>query len=235
MSKIAIMQPYIFPYIGHFQLIYATDVYVFYDDVNYINRGWINRNKILLNGKEQLFTIPCIDASQNKLIKDVQVLNDKSISKVLTTISAAYKKSPYFTDVFPIIEKTLRFEGDMPISQLAVNSIVSVCAYLDIKRNFKVCSEQGYNNIELRKADRLIDICHKERIDHYINAAGGRAIYSKEYYAERGIKLDFLISERKDYPQFNNTFVPWLSIIDVLMFNSKEEINNVLMQSYHLE
>jgi len=235
MSKIAIMQPYIFPYIGHFQLIHATDIYVFYDDVNYINRGWINRNKMLLNGKEQLFTIPCIDASQNKLIKEVQVLNDKSISKVLTTVSVAYKKSPYFTEVFPIIEKTLRFEGDMPISQLAVNSIINVCGYLEIKRNFKVCSEQGYNNNELKKADRLIDICHKEGVDHYINAAGGRAIYPKEYFSERGIKLEFLISDKKPYVQYKNDFVPWLSIIDVLMFNSKDVVNNVLMQSYHIE
>ncbi len=88
--KIAIMQPYIFPYIGYFQLIHAADVFVFYDDVNYINRGWINRNRILLNGKDQLFTIPCKEASQNKLIKDIEVLADKkAFQKMLTTMLVA--------------------------------------------------------------------------------------------------------------------------------------------------
>ena len=234
MKRIAIMQPYVFPYIGYFQLICATDTFVFYDDVNYINRGWINRNRILLNGKEQLFTIPCIEASQNKLIKDVKVLNDKSISKVMTTIITAYKKSPYFADVFPIIEKTLRFDGDIPVSQLAVNSVINVCEYLHLQRNFKISSEE-YDNRELKKADRLIDICHREGISAYINPSGGREIYSKDYYKDKGIALDFLISDKAEYPQFNYAYVSWLSIIDVLMFNSKDKINNVLMQSYHLE
>lgn len=228
------MQPYVFPYIGYFQLIYASDIFVFYDDVNYINRGWINRNKILLNGKEQLFTIPCVEASQNKLIKDINVLNDKSIAKVLTTISVAYKKAPYFADVFPVIEKTLKFNEDISVAQLAINSVINVCEYLNLQRIFKVSSE-AYDNRELKKADRLIDICHKEDIGVYINPSGGRAIYAKEYFLAKGVALDFLISEKKDYAQFNNTFVPWLSVIDVLMFNSKETINDVNMRSYHLE
>ena len=191
------MQPYVFPYIGYFQLICATDIFVFYDDVNYINRGWINRNKILLNGKEQLFTIPCIDASQNKLI-------------------------------------TLKFDGGMPVSQLAVNSVINVCEYLHLQRSFKISSEE-YDNRELKKADRLINICHIEGINAYINPSGGREIYSKEYYKDRGVRLDFLISDKVEYAQFNNAYVPWLSIIDILMFNSKDKINNVIMQSYHLE
>src|SRR3954471_16575208 len=102
--SIAIMQPYFFPYIGYFQLVHTADVFVFYDDVNFINRGWINRNRILLNGKDWMFTIPCNDASQNKLIKDITVQADvKGMQKMLTTIQTAYKKAPYFADVYPII------------------------------------------------------------------------------------------------------------------------------------
>ena len=234
MNKIAVMQPYVFPYIGYFQLIYAADVFVFYDDVNYINRGWINRNKILLNGKDQLFTIPCIDASQNKLIKDVIVLNDKSISKILTTINIAYKKAPYFADVFPVIEKTFMVEGDISIAQLAINSVINVCEYLNLQRSFKVSSKE-YNNRELKKADRLIDICHIEGITSYVNAVGGKEIYTKEYYLANGVALNFLASDKLEYEQFGNTFVPWLSIIDILMFNSKDKINDIMMRSYHLE
>src|ERR1700749_5112862 len=107
--SISIMQPYVFPYIGYFQLIHATDTFVFYDDVNYINKGWINRNRILLNGKDQLITIPCKEASQNKLIKDIEVLNDrKLLDKLLLTIQTAYKKTPYFNEVFPLIEDIIK-------------------------------------------------------------------------------------------------------------------------------
>src|SRR6185437_13492359 len=101
-------QPYFFPYIGYFQLVYASDVFVFYDDVNYINRGWINRNRILVNGKDQMLTMPCKDASQNKLIMDIEILNnDKTMQNLLATIQMAYKKAPYFRDVYEVIEETI--------------------------------------------------------------------------------------------------------------------------------
>lgn len=239
---IAIMQPYIFPYIGYFQLIYASDVFVFYDDVNFINRGWINRNRILLNGTDHMITVPCKDASQNKLIKDIAVLNDpKAINKLLTTIRTAYSKAPFFTSVFPIIEEVLSTamhpeneESPTNIAGMAAQSVLKICDYLGINRKFRYSSLE-YNNRELKKADRLIDICHVEGIKHYINASGGKAIYTKEYYAEKGIELDFLNSQKYEYTQQNNTFVPWLSMIDVLMYNSIDDINNKILPLYHLD
>ncbi len=232
--KIAIMQPYIFPYIGYFQLVHATDIFVFYDDVNFINRGWINRNRILVNGKDLLFTIPCKEASQNKLIKDIAVLDDaKSLQKTLTTMQAAYKKAPCFAAVYPIIEQVLQVQN-ISVSQMAADSVISVCNYLGLKRTFKVSSEE-YNNRELKKADRLIDICHVEGISNYVNPSGGKEIYTKEYYKSNNVDLDFLVPERIAYSQFNNEFVPWLSIIDVLMFNSKEDICNKILPLYHFE
>ena len=236
---IAIMQPYIFPYIGYFQLIYAADVFVFYDDVNFINRGWINRNRILLNGREQLITIPLQDASQNKLIKDIAVLPDtRNMQKLLGTITAAYAKAPYYKAVYLLIETTLLTAMDTTsetsIATLAINSILNICNYLGLQRNFKTSSE-NYDNRGLKKADRLIDICHREGINHYINASGGKEIYTKEYYAEEGVKLDFLNPELYEYPQFKKPFVPWLSIIDVLMFNSREEIVRDILPCYCLD
>ena len=155
-QRIAIMQPYIFPYIGYFQLVYATDVFVFYDDVNFINRGWINRNRILLNGKEQLFTIPCKDASQNKLIKDIEVLHDpKSMQKTLATIQAAYKKAPFFADVYPLMENIFGVQYEISISQLAIDSVISVCDYLGVIRKFKISSEE-YHNQALKKDTETI-------------------------------------------------------------------------------
>jgi hypothetical protein len=232
--SIAIMQPYTFPYIGYFQLIHASDVFVFYDDVNFINRGWINRNRILLNGKDHLFTIPCSDASQNKLINEVALQDDeKAIQKLLSTFKQAYSKAPYFKDVYSMLEDTL-LAGSKTIAALAIKSVTNICKYLELERTLKISSEE-YDNRELKKADRLIDICHREGITHYINAAGGKEIYTKEYFGERGISLNFLNSVKQEYKQFNNPFVPWLSVIDVLMFNTKEDIVDRILPAYTLE
>jgi len=232
--KIAIMQPYIFPYIGYFQLIHATDVFVFYDDVNYINKGWINRNRILLNGKEHLFTLPCKEASQSKLIMDIEVLEDaKAINKLLATMQAAYRKAPNFNEVYPMAERVLNEGQGAKLSEVAAGSVKAVCEYIGLSRTFKTSSE-CYDNRELKKADRLIDICHREGIKKYVIPSGGQEIYTKEYYGEQGISLSFLVPGRRDYMQFDNSFVPWLSILDVLMFNSKEEIRNNILPQYQL-
>ena len=229
------MQPYIFPYIGYFQLIYAADTFVFYDDVNFINRGWINRNRILVNGKDQLITISCKDASQNKLIKDIEVVNDpKAIIRLLSTIQMAYKKAPYFNDVYPLIEQIMQAKEHATISALAISSIMYVADYLGMKKVFKISSEM-YDNRELKKADRLIDICHLEGITDYINAAGGKEIYDKQYYEDKKVNLSFLVPQKCEYPQFGHTFVPWLSIIDILMFNSKDKIITEILPLYNLE
>lgn len=229
------MQPYIFPYVGYFQLIHAADIFVFYDDVNFINRGWINRNRILVNGKDQLITVSCKDASQNRLIKDIEVADDaKATAKMLSTIQMAYKKAPYFNDVYPIIEQTLQTKENNTISALAISSVINVANYLGMKKVFKISSEH-YDNRELKKGDRLIDICHIEGIADYVNAAGGKEIYDKKYYKDKEVNLSFLVPERYEYPQFGHTFVPWLSIIDILMFNDKEKVMTEILPLYNLE
>jgi hypothetical protein len=104
--KIAIMQPYLFPYIGYWQLINMVDEFILLDDVSFITRGYINRNSILLNGKDYLFSIPSNKPSQNKLIKDTQLkFFDKDKINFLKTINMAYKKAPYFHNAYPVIEK----------------------------------------------------------------------------------------------------------------------------------
>ena len=232
--KIAIMQPYLFPYIGYFQLVHEADVFVFYDDVNYINKGWINRNRILLNGKDHMFTLACKEASQNKLIKDIEVQDDaKSIGKLLATMQTAYKKAPFYNDVYPVVARVLQHAGGRKLSDVTAESVRVVCDYLGMNRTFRTSSEI-YDNRELKKADRLIDICLREGITDYVNPSGGQEIYTKEYYAERGVQLSFLQPQRVEYAQSGNSFVPWLSIIDVLMYNSAEEIKNNILPKYQL-
>lgn len=230
--KLAIMQPYIFPYIGYFQLIKAVDKFVIYDDVNFINRGWINRNRILVNGKDSLFTIPLKEASQNKLINEIEVnWDDAWKSKWLKTLEQSYKKAPYFQQVRPIIEQTLEQEKTI-FSEIIVENLKLINAYLGITTEI-ISSSSIYQNTELKAQTRIVDICVQEKANHYINPIGGIELYQKEVFEEQGMQLNFIKSKPVQYPQLKNDFVPWLSIIDVLMFNSVEQIQTFL-DSYEL-
>lgn len=223
--KIAVMQPYFFPYIGYFQLINAVDKFVFYDDVNFINRGWINRNRILINNKPAYFTVSLKDASQNKLINEIQILDNRE--KILKTIYLAYKKSPYFDDAWPIIESVCTYDTKN-ISELAIYSIKRVLQYLEVEKCFEVSSHFYKENKGLPKADRLIDICRINNAREYLNAINGKELYSKDYFANYGIRIYFLQSIPFNYKQFDEKFTPSLSIIDVLMFNSKEKVRELI-------
>jgi len=224
--KIAIMQPYLFPYIGYFQLINAVDKFVILDDVNYINKGWINRNRILVNGKEYLFTVPLKKSSQNKLIFECELADDKWKQKLIRTIEMNYKKAPFFCQNFEII-KTIIDYNEINLSKYLCNQIEVLCNYLNITTEI-VKTSLYYNNSHLKAQEKIMDICKKEKTDVYINAFGGQKLYSKEYFKENNIEIKFIKSNPITYKQFNNEFVPWLSIIDVMMFNSKEEIKEML-------
>lgn len=229
---LAIMQPYLFPYLGYFQLIRAVDRFVVYDDVAFINRGWINRNKILVGGQENLFTVPLRDASQNRLIHEIEVEgNPKWREKLLRTIEQSYKKAPHFAPVFALVSEVLR-GPETRIGDLATSSLRRVSAYLDLETEF-VESSRGYGNEHLRAQDRILDICQREGADHYINTSSGEALYDRAEFARNGIRLTFIRSKAVEYPQFGGEFVPWLSILDVLFFNSPEQVRN-LLDAYEL-
>lgn len=227
--KVAVMQPYLFPYIGYFQMIKAVDKFVFYDDVNFIKQGWINRNRILLNNKDFMFTVPLQKANSFSLIKDT-LINDKLYDgwniKFQQTLTQNYKKAPYFEEVINIIHSILEKEHKS-ISDLAIESVSAISNYLQLNTEF-ILSSETYDNKELDRLERLISICKTEKATEYINAVGGQELYSKEDFKNHGIELHFIKSQPIEYTQFKNEFVPWLSIIDVLMFNSVEEINEML-------
>jgi hypothetical protein len=225
--KLAIMQPYLFPYIGYFQLLNAADKFVFYDDVNFIKQGWINRNRILLNGEPHLFTVPLKKISSFSLIKDTGTDQRADWGKkILQTIRHSYQKAPYFNDVFPVIEKV--FDGkENNISKLAINSVKSVAAYLGIKTS-TVDGAAAYQNNELAGPERVLDICRQENATEYINAPGGMELYDREIFKAKGIDLQFIRPKEIRYRQFGENFVPHLSVIDVLMFNPVAEVKRLL-------
>lgn len=228
--KLAIMQPYFFPYIGYFQLINIVDKFIFYDDVNFIKRGWINRNRILSNQKDLMFSIPLKNISQNKKINETEISNlhfDKWLSKFRKTLNNTYSKAPNYFKVIKLIEGVLD-ERQTKISMLAIKSVIKVCEYLEINTQFEVSSMIYSDSRDFNKADRLIDICKKNQARVYINPIGGLKIYSKEEFKKENIELKFISSKEIRYKQFNDIFVPNLSIIDVLMFNSKEKVKEML-------
>lgn len=227
--KIAVMQPYLFPYIGYFQMINAVDVFVFYDDVNFIKQGWINRNRILLNGKDFMFTVPLEKANSFSTIKDT-LINEKFYEswkkKFELTVEQNYKKAPHFLKVNQLLKDVLD-QKHASISKLAINSISTISNYLGIQTKFVTASE-SYTNKDLERQERLVAICKTENANHYINAVGGQELYTKQSFLENDIQLSFIKTLPITYKQFNEDFIPWLSIIDVLMFNSVEEVNEML-------
>ena len=228
--KIAIMQPYFFPYIGYFQLIKDVDLFVFYDDVNFIKGGWINRNRLIQKNVSFMFTVPLTNISSNKKINEIKISSNefnKWKKKFFKTIEQNYYKAPFFNETVDIINITLNSEFKT-ISDLAIVSIVNTCNYLGIKTNFEISSQKHSESKLLKREERLVAICKKNECKTYINPIGGRELYTKEYFIKKGIELLFLKSNDISYNQFSNIYVPNLSIIDVLMFNSNERIKELL-------
>jgi len=230
--KLGIMQPYFFPYIGYWQLMNAVEKYVICDDVNFIKCGWVNRNKILINGEGRLINLQMHKASQNKFINQLEVQGNPIYNKgLLKTLETCYKKAPHYEDVFPVIESIITLD-EKNLARYLEFSIRRVCEYLSIDTDFIVSSTITKNN-DLHGQDKVIEICKVLGADEYINAIGGQALYSPEDFAAQGIQLKFLKTGEIRYQQFKNEFVPNLSIIDVMMFNSLEEICE-LMDDYEL-
>jgi hypothetical protein len=229
--KTAIMQPYFFPYIGYFQLVNVVDDFVFYDDVNYIKGGWVNRNRILSNSESIYFNMPLSGSSPNQLINEIKVgAIDK---KLLKTIEMAYKRAPNYEEVSELVKTVLSTQSDRLVD-FCENSIKAVACYLGLNTAFHKSSIEFSDSKGLDKAERLINISKKLNSKVYINASGGKDLYEKEVFIREGIELFFLNTDSDIiYKQFNNDFNPWLSIIDVLMFNSREEVL-LFLDKYHL-
>ena len=218
--KLGIMQPYFMPYLGYFHLLAAVDKYVIFDDVNYIKRGWSARNNILVNGQKHLFNIAVEGGSQNNLYTQVTVIDD--FSKLRKTIEMAYKKAPYYKDTINLLEEVFGYE-DRRFNYFIKNSFEVILDYLGIKTDLLFSSDLS-NNKELRGKDKILDICMLLGASEYYNAIGGQEMYDRGEFADNGIKLGFVDSTYEPYPQLSNEFVPGLSLIDVLMMNSRDEV-----------
>jgi len=225
---IAIMQPYLFPYIGYWQLIQAVDTFVVYDNIQFTKKGWFHRNNILLNGERSLFSIPLkkdsdyLDVVDRVLSED----SDNQIKKIIARIEGSYRHAPYFNDVFPLI-KDIFSSTERNVFYYIYNSILAINEYLGIKTKIVLSSTLDTDK-QLMADERVIAINKILHADRYINAIGGQELYDKDKFLAEDIILNFLSSETVEYKQFDNEFIPRLSIIDVMMFNSKDQIKEML-------
>lgn len=225
--KLAIMQPYFFPYIGYFKLLEAVDKFIFYDDVNFIKGGWINRNRLLLNGKIGYFTVPLSKAGSFSKINSIETKNDMPWeARIAAQIAQSYSHAPYYEKVMPLVQSVLETH-DGHISTIARNSILAVADYLGMAKEY-TASSAIYGNQELKSIARVLDICKRESASSYVNLPGGRALYSREEFLASGLELEFVDILLQSYPQSTDVFHPGLSIIDVLMFNSPAQTRSLM-------
>ena len=225
--KIAIMQPYLFPYIGYWQLMNLVDTYVILDDVNYINRGWINRNRILINGTPSYFTLPLKGASQNRYINELMIHDrQRSVEAILKTIRFNYSRSRYFDEVYELLLDIFDYDQDELIGLLK-RSIEKLSAYLDMDTEFML-SSKARDKEGLAAQDMIIHSCKELGADIYINPIGGTELYDREAFNRADMELYFIRSFFREYPQASKEFIPGLSIIDVLMNNGWDETIDML-------
>jgi len=227
------MQPYIFPYLGYYQLVTAVDTFVFFDDVNFINKGWINRNNVLLQNEAYRFTIPLKKVSQNKLINEVEISDYAKWSKeFLKLIALNYKKAPNFSFCYSWLENFFAGKDYSLISELASDSVRSIAQLLDLPVKFIFSSALDYKTeMGTDGQDKVLQICRILGAKTYINPKNGEALglYNNEKFGQENLELYFINMEEVTYPQFQKEkFVPYLSILDVLMFNNLEQVRSLL-------
>lgn len=230
--KIGIMQPYFFPYIGYFHLVSSVDVFVVYDNIKYTKKGWINRNRMLQNGSDVMFSLPLKKDSDSLDVCERELAADFSREKLLNQFKGAYRQAPYFEQTFPLAESIVRYE-DNNLFRFLYNSLVTTCKYLDIGTEMKISSQVAIDH-SLKSQDKVLALCEALGASTYVNAIGGMELYSQETFSDKKIDLKFIKSMPFEYTQLGNEFVPWLSIIDVMMFNSKAVIKEYLNCNYEL-
>jgi hypothetical protein len=230
--KLAIMQPYFLPYIGYFQLIAAADAFVVYDNIKYTKKGWINRNRMLKNGQDLMFSVPLKSDSDARDICQRELAESFNTEKLLNQFDGAYRCAPYFAQTFPLIEQIVNY-SETNLFRFLHHSIVSTCVHLGIATKIVISSDIAIDHA-LKSVDKVLALCNALGASSYVNAIGGMDLYSKDEFQRRGIELKFIKSTAFEYPQYGGAFVPWLSIIDVLMFNPMHRVRTAIATNYEL-
>lgn len=230
--KLAIMQPYFLPYIGYFQLLASVDQFIVYDNIKYTKKGWINRNRMLLNGTDVMFSLPLRKGSDSLRVAERELAGDFDRTKLLNHFNGAYCRAPQFHLTYPVLEQIVHHE-DANLFRYIHNSIVRLSEHLSIKTEILISSEIVIDH-ELKGQDKVLALCKAVGADTYINTIGGVELYAKDDFRIQGIQLQFIKARQFEYQQFGSPFVPWLSIVDVLMFNPLNTVRACINDNYEM-
>jgi DNA-binding cell septation regulator SpoVG len=227
-KKIAIMQPYFLPYLGYFQLMNAVDEFVIYDNIQFSKRGWIHRNRILENGKDIYVSLPIQKDSDYLNVNErlISGIFEDQRKKILNKVKNNYSKAPYFEKVYPLLEEIVTYDNNN-LFEFIYNSIKKIKDYLEILTPIVISSGVKIDH-NLKGSLKVKAIVKARNGDVYINSIGGKELYSKENFLSEGIELKFLETNPYSYSQFKNEFIPFLSVIDTMMFNSVNDIQELL-------
>lgn len=221
------MQPYAFPYLGYFQLIQAVDRFVLYDDVSFPKQGWVNRNYLGTGRGRLRFTFPIKKpTSDQKIVELALHERERNRRRFLKTVTTVYANAPHFETAYSVVEEATRCAG-VGLADFVGHSIGVLTRYLSIGTPISRSSEE-FGQIEETSVNRVIQICLAAGADVYVNAENGMDIYEAAHFQRFGLELRFLIHSPRPYPQNHKTFLPRLSIIDVMMFNNLERIAELL-------
>lgn len=227
------MQPYFLPYIGYFQLIAASDLFIVYDNIKYTKKGWINRNRLLLNGADSYFTLPLKSAPDSMNVVDRELAPDFNRGRMLNQFAGAYAKAPHYRETMELLEQIIRYPEDNLFGYID-HSIRAVCERLGIKTMIQISSRLDIDH-QLKGQDKVVALCLRAGANEYLNPIGGVELYSQDHFQSNGVALKFLKSRPFEYEQFSGTFVPWLSIVDVMMFNSVDKIKSLIASSCDIQ
>jgi hypothetical protein len=227
------MQPYFVPYIGYFQLIKEVDTFVLADDYEYSKGGWINRNRILNQNKIRFLTLPLQASSDFSLIKEKRISEDFVAKKSFNLIVEAYRKSPYFVEVIPLVESILLF-SERNLFGFIFNSINQITRSLEINTSM-ISTSQFDLHSTLSGQEKIIKICKEMGASEYVNLPGGRGIYDKDFFREQGVELKFLKVDDFVYDQGFDFHTPHLSVLDVLFNLGIDKTSKDYMNRYSTE
>lgn len=222
--KIAVMQPYIFPYIGYFHLAHSVDEFILFDDVNFIKKGYINKNAILINGSKFNFSIPVSKASQNRKINEHVYTG--AFDDFIRKVENAYKKAPFYEPVLEVIRDSFKGE-QLDVHVINKQSLERIFSYLGIEKKISLASTLSIHE-NFKGQDRILEICKLKNATGYHNAIGGKELYDQATFSDNGIELSFIESSIREYQQGSSAFEPALSIIDVLMWNDVEQCKELI-------
>ena len=230
--RVGIMQPYFLPYAGYYQLIASVDQFVIYDNIKYTKKGWINRNRFLQNDNDAIFTLPLKKDSDSLDICQRKLVDDFDREKLLRMFAGAYRRAPYFEQTFHLLSQIMHYEDDNLFNFIHY-SLKETCHHLGISTKIIASSSVEIDH-KLQAQEKVLALCTALGAKEYINAIGGVDLYSKECFQDLGIKLRFIQSRMPAYAQFGGDFVPSLSIIDIMMFESTSTLSNSLNTCYEL-